>query len=227
MLADRVRMGVYGEKGMPISELPIGSLLMNEDIKYNNVPITWIVVTKNHYRNISPGTVDRNSNNHVTIMSYRYIDQARYASSSDGGQWRHSELMSTLNGTLYNGFPPQFQEKILDTTLYMRTRSNSSYTTTNKIFAPSTNEVNLPYSRSDGINWGFFKTGDDRTFGQGGSYWSRTPYITSDTAAMHISATNINNGSVTGNRGVVPVLNLAGDVLVSSTPTDGIYSILI
>lgn len=227
MLADRVRMGVYGEKGMPISELPIGSLLMNEDIKYNNVPITWIVVGKNHYRTQSAGMVDRNTNNHITIMSYRYMGQARFGSRSDGGAWRNSELKTTLNGSLYNGFPPQFQEKILDTTLYMYYRGGNSYTITNKIFVPSLKEVGHSYKVSDGINWGFFKTGDDMTLGQRGSYWSRTPDVVSDTSAMYITANNFNNGTATGNRGVAPVLNLAGDALVSPAPTDGIYNILI
>lgn len=225
MLADRVRMGVYGEKGMPISELPIGSLLMNEDIKYNNVPITWIVVGKNHYKTKSAGMVDRYTYNHITIMSYRYIGQARFNVNS--GAWRYSELKSTLNGSLYNGFPPQFQEKILDTTLYMYTRTGASYTITNKIFVPSLKEVGIFDSVSDGIDWGFFKTGDDKTLGQGSVYWSRTPYSSSNDSAMHITSTSASNSTVGTKRGVVPVLNLAGDALVSPAPTDGIYNILI
>jgi len=203
----------YENGTIPIGDLPIGARVVdpswdwefrtgqNYSGKGEVKPVTWIVVAKNHYSELSP---------HVTLLSEDLIGWLSFDNSTnrshkhakfgynhwgDSGTanakfglrpWLNSSGIHSNEG-FYSTFSDSFKQTILTTIVpnykFETWETGSFYSTEDKVFIPSVTELGAKADRSThkiGEAYLYFKREDniDRVAtirGESWPYWTRSP----------------------------------------------------
>ncbi len=218
-------------------------------------PVTWIVVAKEHYDGLG---------SHVTLLSEALIGKHAFDDSTNRGSgwgdnhWGDSGspdaergIRKFLNGssytgddeneyavTFYDAMSEHFQEAVLAITLSNRVwPTGAEYTTTDKVFLPSSTELgdgdSSPYEIGNVYPYFAGAEDEDRIAELPGGfawYWTRSP--------ESMAASTMRGVSQLGNFLMIdttwaddvtarPALNLSSETLVSVvTNDDGAYEII-
>ena len=242
----------YENGTIPIGDLAIGARVADpswewefrtgsnykREIGDETKPVTWIVVASDHYSGLDP---------HVTLLSEELIGNLSFDNSTDranesgSNHWGESGTTNASHGVrpwlnssgihkgkgFYQAFSDNFKSAVLSTALpnkYWDT--GNTYTTSDKVFLPSTTELGDAAHRSAhriGYTYNYFigKGNEDRIGLINGNvwhYWTRSPgprqwdffvRIVYNTGEFY--SHNASNESF----GVRPALNLKSETLVS------------
>ncbi len=253
---------------MQISNLEIGDRVVDnswqwefrtgDDYTYQpgdiTKPVVWIVVAKDHY----------GVGNGVTLLSEELIGKFPFDNSTDiegefgSSHWGQSGtgkatrgLRPWLNSTghhqdvgFYRAFSEDFKRAILTTTLSNREWLNGNYyTTSDKVFVPSTTElgeINHDWTYEIGITFPYFINANDsdRIALLGGMqnwYWTLSPnpsWLGSALRGIHHDGGTFYSRdcaahAYVNNIGVRPAINLSSETEVSKIPNAaGVYEVV-
>lgn len=197
-----------------LRDLPIGALVVDNDSRYNGVPIAWRIVDKNY-----KGYPD----NTVTLISNKTLGKRRFDISTP--YYKNSEIRKWLNNEegFKKGFANDFKTSLVDTNL----ETESGYVV-DKIFLASIYE--LAFGGTPEKVFSIFNKGIDaeaRNFRYANAYWwTRTKgdgkYVqmitSSDRLGQHPCDYDMTE--------VRPLCNIKDDVKVKDEPVNGVYEII-
>jgi hypothetical protein len=238
---------------IPIGDLPIGTRVVDPSWEWEYrlggdysdrdfkalVPVTWIVVAKDHYDGLEP---------HVTLLTEKFIGRYPFVKSDDlnevesgGNHWGKSSnanatrvLRPWLNSTgihkgvgFFRVFSKSFKEAVLDTPLPNKEWKNgSAYSTQDKVFIPSTTELGdsihnstyligsvYPYFQGAGNAKRVARLGGEKTW-----YWTRSPDSNNGRYVRYVLDTGEFHHYYCASYDILavrPALNLESEILVS------------
>ncbi len=239
----------YENGTIPLSDLPIGTRVVDPTWNWefrsgNNYsgsgvkkPLTWILVSKNHYEKMEP---------HVTLLSEELIGShaldnstnldSQYGSNhwGDSGKGNATRgLRPCLNSTgihsgegFYRTFSESFKNAVLTTSVPNKEwEKGKVYSTSDQVFIPSTTELGDSvhnYTYQIGSVYPYFQgTGDAKRVALFGIetrwYWTRSPDWSRGDSVRSISSAGEFYGysAYFDSLGVRPALNLKSETLVS------------
>ena len=249
----------YEHGTIPLSEVEVGARLVDPawEWEFRTGPsyskkagdeiksVTWLVVAKDHYDGLEP---------HVTLLSEELIGRFPFDNSTDRrfqvgcNHWGESGttnashgLRPWLNSTgihssegFYQAFSYDFKRSVITTNLPNKDNLDNTYSTSDRVFIPSTTELGATrhgFTRIIGESFAYFVNAQDSDriallMGQKELYWTRSP--TPSATGVGLRCINAGGGGY-DYRGayevakenktpVRPALNLQSDTLVSEIP---------
>ncbi len=227
-------------------------------------PVVWIIVAKNHYSGGEAGSVSGGIE-HVTLISEEAIGKHAFDNSENRGHewgsnhWGDSGKPDALAGIrpflnslpksgspsyayrlqgFYNAMSYIFKSAVLETALPNKVwETGTSYSTTDKIFLPSTTELgdNEHHTTHQiGTDWGYFTDNDSRIALEGAvdwQYWTRSPRSTHSFALINVDQDGdfvnwvaaIHNDTGANIR---PAVNISSEAVVIESHVAGLYEIV-
>ena len=241
----------YENGTIPLGDLPIGARVVDPSWEWEfrtgenytrkpgdiTKPVTWLVVARDHFSGLGP---------HVTLLSEELIGIHIFDNSTNKGSgygsnhWGESGTANASHGLrpwlnsggihsdegFYRAFSESFKNAVLTTTVPNREWLNgNAYTTSDKVFIPSTTEYGDIAHRDTyqiGFAYPYFQGDSDakrvaRLGGETWRCWTRSPDAHVSFVVRHISPDGgfYSYAADVSDYGVRPALNLKSDILVS------------
>jgi hypothetical protein len=241
----------YENGTIPLGDLPIGARVVDSTwewefrtrLNYSSrsgdetKPVTWIVVAKNHYDGLDPhvtllaeepiGLHPFDNSTHLFERGYNHWGESGAHSSAESGlrPWLNSTGIHEGEG-FYQAFSDNFKSAVLNTTLPNKEWENGSvYSTQDKVFIPSTTELNdedHSWTYPIGSVYTYFQGAKDAkrvaSFGsEDRYYWTRSPGTDrgNHVRNVHVSGVFDGRNARDSGPGVRPALNLKADTMTS------------
>ena len=210
----RRRMMVNVSKGLPISDLPLGTLIRIADSDGGSGVANYEIADIN---NLVPGGV-------VLVRKNIYSESA-FGSNAN---YPNSKLDNLIKTTIYNKMPQQLRDKMMDVTFTLYISGNI----TRKMFAPTSTMVG--FGDNNGVAEGkalqlYTKNALRKKKLKGSpSEWWLSSQIDSKFARRVDMDGSVSNPSSTNQYGVVPAFIIPSKISYDPTPnTDGSYNLIL
>lgn len=213
-LRRRMMMMINASKGLPISELPLGTLIRIADSDDGNGAANYEIADIN---NLVPGGV-------VLVRKNIYSNSA-FGSS---GAYPNGTLDNLINTTIYNEMPQKLRDKMMDVTFNLY----GSGDITRKMFALTCTMVGFGNNRgvAEGKALQLYTGNASRikTFNGSAVFWWLSSQVSSNYVWRIGANGSYSSGSPSYKNGVVPAFVIPSETLYDSTPnTDGSYNLIL
>lgn len=208
----RRRMMINASKELPISSLPLGTLIRIADSDGGNGAANYEIADIN---NLVPGGA-------VLVRKNIHSESAFGSSNAYPGDTLDNKMTS-----IYNSYPENLKSKIMDATFVL----DGSGSITRKVFALTHTMVG--FGNNNGVEEGkalqLYKRDASREKthdGSAGSWWLSSRAGPSYSSLVHATGSSSSNYP-SFSRGVVPAFVIPSETLYDATPnTDGSYNLL-
>ena len=210
----RRRMMINASKGLPISELPLGTLIRIADSDGGAGDANYEIADINNF--VSGGVVLVRKNIHST------------SAFGEKNTYPGSTLDNLIKTTIYNKMPQQLRDKMMDVTFALE----GSGSITRKVFALTYTMVRFGANNgtTEGEALQLYQSNASRkkTFNGSASEWWLSSRNSSDNAWFVSKGGARGDGFLSRTRGVAPAFVMPSKTPYDPTPnTDGSYNLIL
>lgn len=209
----RRRMMINASKGLPISDLPLGTLIRVADSDGGNGAANYEIADIN---NFVPGG--------VVLVRKNIYSESEFGSTAS---YPNGTLDNLIKTTIYNRMPQKLRDKMMDVSFKLY----GSRDITRKMFALTYTMAGFGNNggAAEGKALQLYKSNTSRvkTFGGTAAYWWLSSQVSSDAAWFVDTSGYANFIGPSLSYGVVPAFVISVDVAYDPTPNDdGSYNLI-